>query len=171
VPEGDEQVGRQAHALPADVEGHEVVAEDQQQHRRDEQVQVGEEPPATRVVRHVADRVDVDQRAHAGDQQDEDRRERVEQQAGLHVQRPGGDEGEQVDVEPPAVQLQRAQQAEQEGRDDRAGAQQVPPPVGAPSPEQQDGGAGQRQRDEQPGGGDQPVGRCGVHPRSPSLST
>jgi hypothetical protein len=51
VPEADEQVGRQADALPADVEQHVVVGEDEQEHRGDEQVEVGEEPAAVAVVR------------------------------------------------------------------------------------------------------------------------
>ncbi len=80
VPEGDQQVRRQTDALPAEVEHHVVVAEHQQQHRRDEQVEVAEEPPAARVVRHVPDRVEVDQEAHPGDQQHEDRGQRVEEQ-------------------------------------------------------------------------------------------
>ena len=85
VPEGDQQVGRQTDALPAEVEHHVVVAEDQQQHRGDEEVEVAEEPPAARVVRHVADRVHVDQEADAGDQQHEDRRQRVEEQPEVDV--------------------------------------------------------------------------------------
>ena len=62
VVEGDQQVRREADALPADVEQQVVVAQHQQQHRGDEQVEVAEEPPPARVVRHVAERVDVDQR-------------------------------------------------------------------------------------------------------------
>src|SRR3712207_7713166 len=54
----------------SDVEHHEVVAQHQQEHRGDEQVEVPEEAPPARVVLHVADRVDVDQRADPGDQQD-----------------------------------------------------------------------------------------------------
>ena len=51
-----------------------VLGEHQREHRGDEQVEVGEEPAPARVVLHVADRVDVDQRADAGDQQQEQRR-------------------------------------------------------------------------------------------------
>ena len=86
-PEPDQQVRRQADALPADVQQQVVVGEDQQQHRGDEQVEVAEEPAPLGVVLHVADRVDVDQRADAGDQQDEDDRQRVEQQATVDVER------------------------------------------------------------------------------------
>ena len=80
LPEPDQQVGRQADALPADVQDQVVVGQHQQQHRGDEQVHVAEEPPPAGVVRHVADRVDVDERANAGDQQHERYRQRVEQQ-------------------------------------------------------------------------------------------
>ena len=93
VPERDQQVRRETDALPAEVEHHVVVAEHQQQHRRDEEVEVAEEPPAARVVRHVADRVQVDQGADAGDQQDEDRRQRVEQQPEVDLQLADRDEG------------------------------------------------------------------------------
>ena len=71
LPEPDQQVRRQADAFPADVEAQVVVGEHQQQHRREEQVQIREKPTAVRVFGHVADRVDVDQRADAGDQQHE----------------------------------------------------------------------------------------------------
>src|SRR4051794_36148355 len=152
--EGNEQEGRQPPALPADVERQVAVAEHQQQHRRDEQVEVGEEPPATGVVRHVADRVDVDQRADTGDQQHEGHRERVDQQPELDVERPGRDEGEQVHADRAAVdvgELDGADQGDQECDDHGGGAQQVAPAVGAPAAEQQHRGAGERQRDEQPG--------------------
>ena len=86
LPEADQQVRREADALPADEQHEVVVGEHQQQHRRDEQVEVAEEPAPARVVLHVADRVDVDQRADAGDQQHEQRRQLVEQQ--VHA-RPG----------------------------------------------------------------------------------
>ena len=87
-PEPDQQVGRQADALPAGVQGDERVAQHQQQHRRDEQVQVREELAPVGVVRHVADRVDVDQRADTGDQQHEGQRQRVDEQPEVDVQRP-----------------------------------------------------------------------------------
>jgi predicted small lipoprotein YifL len=65
LPEADQQVGGQTHALPPDEQHQVVVGQHQDQHRRDEQVQVGEEAATTIVVSHVADRVDVDQRADA----------------------------------------------------------------------------------------------------------
>ena len=87
LPEPDQQVGRQADAFPPDVEAEVVVGEHQQQHRGEEQVQVREEPAAPGIFGHVADRVDVDQRADAGDQQHEAHRQLVELQAEVHLQR------------------------------------------------------------------------------------
>ena len=80
LPEADEQVRRQADALPAQEQAHEVGRQDQREHRGDEQVEVAEEAAATRVVLHVADGVDVDQRADAGDQEQEQRGQLVVEQ-------------------------------------------------------------------------------------------
>ena len=93
LPEADQQVRGQAHALPADEQHQVVVGEDQQQHRRDEQVEEPEEAAPPLVVGHVADRVDVDQAADAGDQQHEHDRQLVDQQADVDVPAAGGDPG------------------------------------------------------------------------------
>ena len=94
-PEPDQQVGRQTDALPTHVEPEVVVGEDEQQHRRHEQVQVGKKATPRRVVGHVADGVDVDQRTHAGDEQHEAHRQRVELQAEVDLQHAHGYPGEQ----------------------------------------------------------------------------
>ena len=62
VPEADQQVGDQADALPAEEQLEEVVGGDQHQHEEGEQRQIAHEARDARVVRHVADRVDVDHR-------------------------------------------------------------------------------------------------------------
>ena len=85
LPEADQQVRGQADALPADEQHQVVVGQDQQQHGGDEQVEEGEEPAPPLVVGHVADRVDVDQAAHAGDQQHEDDGQLVDQQPDVDV--------------------------------------------------------------------------------------
>ena len=77
LPETDQQVTREPDAFPADVQQQVVVGEHQHQHRGDEQVQVAEELASIRVVGHVAERIDVDQRADDGDQQDEDHRQLI----------------------------------------------------------------------------------------------
>ena len=94
LPEADEQVGREADALPAEEQPEVVLRHDQHEHRGHEQVEVAEEPHPARVVLHVADRVDVDQRADAGDQQQEQRRQRVVEQ--VHARRAGSPASIQV---------------------------------------------------------------------------
>jgi hypothetical protein len=96
VPEADEQVGRQADALPADIDQQVGVGQDQQEHGGDEEVEVGEEPPLVGVVLHVAQRVDVDERPDEGHQQHEGDRELVEQHPGLELELPGRHPVEQV---------------------------------------------------------------------------
>ena len=68
-PERDQEVGARSHALPTEERDHEVVAEDEHQHREDEQVHVDEELRELLVAVHVPDRVHVDQRRDAGDEQ------------------------------------------------------------------------------------------------------
>ena len=98
-PESNQQVRRKTDALPADVEQEVAVTEDEQQHRGDEEVEITEEASAARVVLHIADGVDVDQRADAGDQQHEHHGELVEQQTRLHMEPVDRDPGEQVVVD------------------------------------------------------------------------
>ena len=86
-PEADQQVGAEPDALPADEQDGIVRAEHQRQHREHEQVQVGHVAGVARVVAHVPDRVDVDQEADEGDDQDHHRRERVEQVAPVDLER------------------------------------------------------------------------------------
>ncbi len=65
VPEADQQKRGQADAGPADQQEQEVVGRHQQRHRKDEEVQEGEEAPVAGVVRHVANGVDMDEEADA----------------------------------------------------------------------------------------------------------
>ena len=91
-PERDEEVGAGAHALPAEEGDEHVAAQHQHQHREHEQVQVDEELREPRVAVHVADRVQVDQRADAGDEQRHRDRQRVGEEPDVHL--------EAADVEP-----------------------------------------------------------------------
>ena len=77
-PEADQQIGREPHAFPSDEEDEQRFAEHQHQHEEQEQVQVGEVARVTRIVLHVPDRIDVDQRADAGDDQRHDSGQAVE---------------------------------------------------------------------------------------------
>ena len=95
-PERDQQVRAEADALPPE-EGHEEArAEHQDQHRRGEEVEVGEEPREARIAVHVADRVEVDERPDAGDEQDPRDRQRIGEEAHLHVEGAGRDPREDV---------------------------------------------------------------------------
>ena len=155
VPERDQQVRRQTDALPAEVEHHVVVAEHQQQHRGDEQVEVPEELAAPRVVLHVADRVQVDQRADAGDQQHEDAGQRVEQQSEVDLQLADVDEVEQAQLRAAMRRVETAQadevdQPEHERSGDGQHAEPVPPLVGPLAEQQQDRGTEQRDGHQKP---------------------
>ena len=94
-PEGDEEVRAGADALPAEERDQQVVAEHQHEHREHEQVQVDEELREVRVAVHVADRVQVDQRADAGDEQAHGDRQRVDQEPDVDLEAAGRDPGEQ----------------------------------------------------------------------------
>ena len=75
----------------------EVRAEHEHQHEGGEQVQVREVARVLRVrlLVHVGGRVDVDQRADAGDDEDHHRRQRIEAQRERHLEVAGRDPGEQ----------------------------------------------------------------------------
>ena len=91
----DQQVGAEPHAFPADKHQQEVAGQHQDQHREQEQVQVGEEPIVPVFGMHVADGIDVDQKSDAGDHQQHDRRQRVQEKLNPGHEVPGGDPGEQ----------------------------------------------------------------------------
>jgi hypothetical protein len=59
------------------------------QHREHEQVQVGEEAPFLAVAVHVPDRVGVDQEPDAGDDEQHDHGERVDEDRHVRLERPG----------------------------------------------------------------------------------
>ena len=88
VPEADQQVGAEADAFPAHEEHREVRPQHQHQHERGEQVQVREVPRvfAVGLLVHVRGRVDVNQRADAGDDENHHGRQRVDAERGADVQ-------------------------------------------------------------------------------------
>ena len=62
VPEADQEVAREADALPAEEHLDEVVGRHQHQHGEGEERQIGEEARPVRILVHVADRVEVHER-------------------------------------------------------------------------------------------------------------
>src|SRR5271157_1091370 len=84
--EADQQVRAQAHAFPADEHHRVVVGQHQRQHGKHEQVEIAEEAVIAAFVPHVADRVNVDQHAHAGHKQQPDGRKRIEYETGIDAE-------------------------------------------------------------------------------------
>ena len=77
-PETDQQVGSEAHAFPSHEQDQQRPSQHERQHEEKEKVQVSEVAGVAGVLLHVAHRVEVDQRAHAGDDEHHDRGEPVE---------------------------------------------------------------------------------------------
>ena len=93
VVKADQQVGGESNALPADEHEQKVLRQHQGQHEKHEQVEVGEVAPVSLFVRHVADGVDMDQKADAGDDQQHDQRQGVEQEVKIGAKGRGRDPG------------------------------------------------------------------------------
>jgi hypothetical protein len=106
VPEADEQVAAEADALPAEEHHDEVVPEDEEQHREDEQVQVREEAPEGRLRLHVRRRVDVDERTDARDDEAHHGRERIHREREVRVDGADAEHlpGEAVEVAVPGLE-------------------------------------------------------------------
>ncbi len=62
IPEADQQIGGETDTLPAEEHLHEVVRRHQHQHGEGEKRQIGKEPLLMRIMRHIADRIDMDDR-------------------------------------------------------------------------------------------------------------
>ena len=145
-----------------------VGREHQHEHRGDEQVEVAEEPAPARVVLHVADRVDVDQRPDAGDQQQEQRRQRVVEQVGADVQAAGLEPRAQVLADLTVVArrgraARRTARGEHERADGsgacRAGGRTCRAVAASGPPSSRITAPSSGQRDHQPEQGEHAVGR------------
>jgi hypothetical protein len=156
VPERDEQVGRGADEGPADDEQQEVGCHDEQQHREDEEVQVGEEARVAAVAAHVGHRVEVDERRHAGDRQRHEDAQRVDEDRQLAVDPDGvGVVPRDVDDLPRVVgavlQRDEGRHGGDEGARDGGGADEPDDPVGHPAVAQRDDDrAGDREEQDEP---------------------
>jgi hypothetical protein len=69
IPKADEQIGTETHALPADEKHQKIVSHHQQEHEKDKQIQIDEKANHPLIVAHVTERIDMDQKADAGDDQ------------------------------------------------------------------------------------------------------
>ena len=159
VPETDEEVRGQAHAFPADEETRVGVRQNQDEHRGDEEVEVGEEATTIRVVLHVRDRVDVDERPNEGDQHDEGHRQRVEHQSEVNGEVSRGNPREQgkrdsLSLSGEGEHCDDNRHAHREGGPRCHGCQQVTPAVAAASQHKKNRTGGSWNCDHQPSPGE-----------------
>ncbi len=94
--EPDQQIAAQPHAFPADEQQQVILRQDQHQHEKHEEVQVGEEAVVAAFMLHVADGVDVNQRPHARHHHQHDGSEAVHCEIDSDIQRSTLDPGEVV---------------------------------------------------------------------------
>ncbi len=111
--EADQQVAAQAHSFPSDKQQQEVGGQHQRQHEEHEQVEIGEEAVVAALMGHVADGVNMDQRADAGDDHQHHGGEAVDREIDANVQRAGLNPGEvMLDVGFLEAARERAERAE-----------------------------------------------------------
>src|SRR6185437_4109909 len=91
--EADQQVCVESHALPADEHQQIVVRQYQGEHEEHEKVHVCEEAIEAAFMRHVADRVNVNQEPDSGDHQDHHGGELVKIKAKWRREISGGNPG------------------------------------------------------------------------------
>ena len=97
VPEADEQVRAEPHALPAHEHEREAGPEDEYEHEEDEEVEVREVAGIAGIVAHVADGIDVDQAPDTGHDHAHQHRELVELEVDPDAEVPGHDPVPQAD--------------------------------------------------------------------------
>src|SRR5579864_8067663 len=89
--ETNQQIGRETHAFPAHEHQQIVVRQHQREHEEHEEVQVRKEPIVAAFMRHVSDRVNMNQEPDAGDHQHHDHGELVKIKTERRGERAGGD--------------------------------------------------------------------------------
>ena len=82
----DQQIGTDADEFPEDEHHDEIVRENDAEHREHEEGERSEVAGLAGVVLHVAERVDVDERADAGDEHEHGLAQIVEDQSQRHVE-------------------------------------------------------------------------------------
>ncbi len=87
VPEADEEIGSETDTFPAEEHLHEVVGGHQHQHREAEQREIGEEARLARVFFHIAPAVEVDEARDGCHDDQHHRRQAVDAQRPVDVER------------------------------------------------------------------------------------
>lgn len=87
MPESDQQVRAEAHALPAEIEREQAVAQDQNEHGAHEQVQVAEEEAVVGIPAHGLEGIEVDEKADEGDRHQHHQGKLIQVQAQRNTER------------------------------------------------------------------------------------
>src|SRR5581483_9222738 len=126
-PEADQQVGAEPDAFPEDKQQQKVVGQHQHQHRKDEEGQVGEKAPIPRIAVHVADGIDVDEKADRRDDDEHQRRQLVGVEADRRLEIAGRNPGVEPlrDRRASRVNLLKDGEGEQPGDEHRRGGDPV----------------------------------------------
>src|ERR1700688_2477705 len=85
--ESNQQIRAEPYAFPSDEHQDVIVRQDEREHGKHEQVEVSEETVIPAFVRHVAGRVNVDESADSGYEQQPNAGKRIEQKACVGLQR------------------------------------------------------------------------------------
>src|SRR5438309_2129896 len=93
IPEADQGVGAETHALPADKHEQQVIGRDKDQHGGRKEIEKSKEAPERFVLVHVAGGVDMDQAADTGDHQDHHGGKRIHPKSHIHFERSEIDPG------------------------------------------------------------------------------
>ncbi len=80
----NQKVGAEAHDLPRDVQGEQVIREHESKHSGAKQLERRKEPHILGVAVHVANRVKVDEETHGAHDDDHHRAQIVYQRANRH---------------------------------------------------------------------------------------
>ena len=96
VPETDQSIGAQPYSLPTDKHQKQIVAHDEDQHGGGEEIEKSKEAPIGSILVHVACRIDMDQAADTGHDQDHDGGKRVDQEGHIDLQRSESDPGVEI---------------------------------------------------------------------------
>jgi hypothetical protein len=148
VPEADQQITRETHALPAEEQLHEVVRRHQHQHGEGEEREIGEETRLVRVFFHVSDGINVHERRHVRHDDKHHRDQRIDAQRPVDLQAARRDPGEQPDprLVPVEPGIDKDEPGKQRDHDEQAARDEARPARANLTPEQaRDQEADQRQ--------------------------
>lgn len=117
-PKRNEQIRAQADKFPSDVHQQIVVSEYENEHREHEQVEIRKESTVTFVVFHVADGINVDEKADARDDEEHQCGKRIEQKRDIHLEYADGNPRIERQVDDAVVFRQRLHGEECHERND-----------------------------------------------------